>query len=155
MYFYSYLYFYFSTFVYFCFSAFNLSLFLFPVCFCPSLSYLLYYRSAQHVAGGEWTVATVPAKIIPLFYSTFFIPLFVQILFFYLQLIALSFSNLFLSLTFQTSLLSICATRGRWGMDCGNRSCKDHSTPLSNILYPFYHFTIFADIFFSLYYFHC
>ena len=56
------------------FSAFNLSLFLFPVCFCPSLSYLLFYRSAQHVAGGEWTVATVPAKIILLLYPTFFIP---------------------------------------------------------------------------------
>ena len=60
--------------------------------------------------------------------------LFVQILFFPPTTYALSFSCLFLSLTFQTSLLSICATRGRWGTDCGNRSCKDHSTLLLNIL---------------------
>ena len=64
--------------------------------------------------------------------------LFVQTLFFYLQHIALSFSCLCMSLTFQTSLLSICATCGRWGMDRGNCSCKDHYCLLSNIVYPLF-----------------
>ena len=57
-----------------------------------------------------------------------------HLLIFTLQLIAESFSCLSLSLNFLTSLLSICATCGRWGMDCGNCSCKDHYCLLSNIL---------------------
>ena len=61
-----------------------------------------------------------------------------------LQLIALSFPRLSLSLNFLTSLLSICATCGRWGMDRGNCSCKDHYCLLSNIVY-----SLFVQIFFS------
>ena len=56
-----------------------------------------------------------------------------------------------LSLTFLISLLSICATCDRWVMDCG--SCTDHSTLLSNILYLFYPFIVFANIFRSSIYF--
>ena len=71
-----------------------------------------------------------------LFLSLFLFFHFCLFLFFCLQLIALSFSRMFLSFTFLSSLLSICATRGRWGMDCGNRSCKDHSSLLFYILHP-------------------
>ena len=88
------------------------------------------------------TLKIIKNRHVFLFLSLFLFFHFCIFLFFCLQLIALSFSRMFLSFTFLSSLLSICATRGRWGMDCGNRSCKDHSTLLFNILYTFYHFVL-------------
>ena len=54
-------------------------------------------------------------------------------------------STCYLSMSF--SLLSICATRGRWGMDCGNHSCTYHLIPLSNIPYSLHHLDVFFVLF--------
>ena len=52
----------------------------------------LIYRFAQHVAGGEWTVATIPAHIILSLYQTFPILSIISMsfLFFFVRLLILS-----------------------------------------------------------------
>jgi hypothetical protein len=58
------------------------------ICQCLSL----FYRFAQHVAGGEWTVATIPAHIILSLYQTFPILSIISMsfLFFFVRLLILS-----------------------------------------------------------------
>ena len=69
------------------------------ICQCLSL----FYRFAQHVAGGEWTVATIPAHIILSLYQTFPILSIISMsfLFFFVRL-------LILSITYQCWLHPTC-----------------------------------------------
>ncbi len=86
-----------SPFLYqFSFSFLMLSFYLFSVDLFLSISILLFDRFAQHVAGGEWTVATIPAHIVLSFYQTLPILYIISVyifFFFVLQLI--------LSITYQ------------------------------------------------------
>ena len=72
-----------------------------------------------------------------LFFVSFSI--FVSIFFFFSHAIVLPILCRSLSLNFHTSLQSICATRGRWGMDCGNYSCTSRLILLSNTPYCLHH----------------
>ena len=79
------------------------------------------------------------------FFASFSI--FVSIFFFFSHAIVLPILCRSLSLNFHTSLPSICATRGRWGMDCGNYSCTYRLILLSNTPYSLHHLSVYFFLF--------